>query len=122
MLVTLQMPVVLHDESVRLYTRAGTKMNCPPFIGMSLAGIGIEDNLGLIPPNKAKNIVREVGEDLDTNECFVSIHGRHEGAHNAEEYLVQLGHGWALDPTPLREAPPSGDTNGHQGSPDPGEE
>lgn len=97
--VTIQIPVLTHDNKIWLFQKQGIMLNVAPFPGLLLTGRGIPQVL----PIEAgwSSVVREVGEDLDTGAIFLNLAGLPERTYTKDEVLRTLGPGWLVSDTPL---------------------
>jgi hypothetical protein len=97
--VTIQIPVLTHDDKIWLFQKRGVMLNVAPFPGLLLTGRGIPQ---VLPMDVGwSSIVREVGEDLDTGMIFLNLAGLPEKTYTKEEILRELGPGWAVSPEPI---------------------
>lgn len=107
--VTLQIPVEVHKDSVRVYRRPDVHLNVL-FPGLVLAGHMLPSVLG--PDKRAATVVREICEDISDGTVYVTCCGFRDLTMTAEEILESLGPGWVLVPQSARQQqqePPAGD-------------
>ena len=111
--VTLQLPVRVHGNAIRMFRRPRTELQIPPYPAIVIHGTVVSPGTlltGLQLPSVlraehgAATMVLEVGEDLDKRETFVTLQGTTDVTRTAEEFLQELnrnGGGWELVDQPI---------------------